>query len=131
MQRALRLAQKGSKGAIVGGTRQAARVFKLARYGSILAKRMVVIDLAFRVHNVAQATGHRGRAVAGEVAGFAASTYFGTATYTACLAPAAAFTGPWALAICLIPAAGVALATDKGFKHVGEEGYDLAASFLD
>ncbi len=123
MQRATILAQKGSKSTVLGKTGEALRIIKLAKYGKFLGNGMIVLDLGIRVHNVTNSD-NKLRTGVSEGTGFAASFGAGAIVYSKCLAPAAAFTGPWSLAICLLPAGGAALLADEVGKFTGTTTYD-------
>ena len=129
MQRAQILANSGSKSAILGNTAQAQRILRVAEFGQIAGKGMIVVDLGLRTRNVAVSE-NKLRTGVSEAVGFGFSFYAGVEAYSACLGPVTAIAGPWSLAICLLPAGGAALLLDYTGKKIGEVGYDAAFELI-
>ena len=129
MQRAQILANNGSKSVVLGNTAQAQRILRVAEFGQMAGTGMLMVDLGLRARNVAVSE-KKLRAGVSEAAGFGLSYYVGGEADSACLGPVTAITGPWALAICLMPAGGVALLLDYAGKKIGEVGYDAAFELI-
>ncbi|PCI49272.1 MAG: hypothetical protein COB51_04245 [Moraxellaceae bacterium] len=125
MKRAQILANNNSSSAIIKNSDEALKVMHLAKYGKVVGKGMIFLDVGLRVNNVAQSD-NKARTATSETFGFGFSFTAGAMVYGQCVPPLTAATGPWSLAICLLPAGGAALVMDELGKTVGNSAYDAA-----
>lgn len=123
LKRAQALAKANSNSAIISNADEAFKVMKVARYGKVVGKGLIVLDVGLRVNNVAQSD-NKVKAGISEASGFGTSFFVGTAVYNQCVPPVALISGPWSLAICLLPAGGAAILVDEGAKNVTNAIYD-------
>lgn len=123
LKRAQALAKANSNSAIISNADEAFKVMKVARYGKVVGKGLIVLDVGLRVNNVAQSD-NKVKTGISEATGFGASFLTGTIMYNQCVPLAMTVTGPWSLAICLLPAGGAAILVDEGAKNVANAIYD-------
>ena len=127
LKRAQALAKANSNSAIISNADEAFKVMKVVRYGKVVGKGLIVLDVGLRVNNVAQSD-NKVKTGISEATGFGASFYAGALVYKHCVLPVATLTGPWSLAICLLPAGGAAILVDEAGKSVANAAYDSIAN---
>ena len=127
LKRAQALAKANSNSAIISNADEAFKVMKVARYGKVVGKGLIVLDVGLRVNNVAQSD-NKVKAGVSEAVGFGTSFVTGTIVYNQCVPPLTALTGPWSLAICLLPAGGAAIFADELGKGAGNTTYNFLSN---
>ena len=127
LKRAQALAKANSNSAIISNADEAFKVMKVARYGKVVGKGLIVLDVGLRVNNVAQSD-NKVKAGVSEAVGFGTSFVTGTIVYSQCVPPLTALTGPWSLAICLLPAGGAAIFADELGKGAGNTTYNFLSN---
>ncbi|PCI45529.1 MAG: hypothetical protein COB51_08760 [Moraxellaceae bacterium] len=127
MKRAQSLANTNSNSAIISKSDEALKVMNVVKYGKVVGRGLIVLDVGLRINNVAHSD-NKVKTGISEAAGFGAAFAAGTLMYNQCVPAAMLITGPWSLAICLLPAGGAAILADEFGKGAGNIVYNTFAN---